>query len=69
MQGALKLETLKFIYYQDNEIWVGWLEEYPDYRSQGKTLDELKENLKDIYEEVNSGNIPHIRRRGELVVG
>tara|TARA_B100000315_G_C14500583_1_gene552129 strand:- start:354 stop:515 length:162 start_codon:yes stop_codon:yes gene_type:complete len=50
-------------------VWVGWLEEYSDYRSQGKTLDELKENLKDIYEDLGAGKIPHIRKHGELVVG
>lgn len=50
-------------------MWVGWLEEYPDYRSQGKTLDELKENLKDIYHDLSAGNIPHARRYGELAVG
>ncbi len=43
------MEKLKFVYYQENDFWIGWLEEYPDYRSQGTTLDELKENLKDIY--------------------
>ncbi len=62
------METKKFIYYQENDIWVGWLEEYPDYRSQGATLDELKENLKDIYTELSSGEIPHVRKYGELVV-
>jgi predicted RNase H-like HicB family nuclease len=63
------MKTAKFIYYQENDIWVGWLEEYPDYRSQGKTLDELKENLRDIYEDINTGKIPHVRRYGELMVG
>ncbi len=50
-------------------MWVGWLEEYPDYRSQGKTIEELKENLRDIYQDVGSGNIPNVRRCGELAVG
>ena len=63
------METMKFVYYKENEIWVGWLEEYPDYRSQGSTMDELKENLKEIYRDLNSGNLPQVRRRGELVVG
>jgi hypothetical protein len=63
------METRKFVYYQEDDIWVGWLEEYPDYRSQGKTLDELKENLKDIYHDASSGKIPNVRRYGELVVG
>jgi predicted RNase H-like HicB family nuclease len=63
------METLKFIYYQENDMWVGWFEEYPDYRSQGKTLDELKENLRDIYKDLSGGEIPHVRRYGELAVG
>ncbi len=65
----LKVETTKFVYYQEDKMWVGWLEEYPDYKSQGKTLDELKENLKEIHEDLGSGKIPHVRRYGELVVG
>ena len=63
------METTKFVYYQEDKMWVGWLEEYPDYKSQGKTLDELKENLKEIHEDLGSGKIPHVRRYGELVVG
>jgi len=62
------METLKFVYYQEDAYWVGWLEDYPDYRSQGKTIDELKENLKDIYADLNTGDIPHVRKRGEIVV-
>ena len=44
----LEMEKMKFIYYQEDEIWVGWLEEYPDYKIRGATLDELKSNLRDI---------------------
>ena len=63
------MEKKKFIYYQEDDMWIGWLEEFPDYRTQGQTLDDLRENLKDIYEELMSGGIPHVRRVGELVVG
>ncbi len=62
------METKKFVYYQDSDMWVGWLEEYPDYRTQGTTIDELKENLIDIYSDVSSGAIPKVRRHGELVI-
>jgi predicted RNase H-like HicB family nuclease len=63
------MEKAKFVYYQEDDKWVGWLEEYPDYHTQGETLDELKENLKDIYEDLTTCKIPNVRRRGELVVG
>ena len=63
------METLKFVYYQEDKTWVGWLEEYPDYHTQGTSLDELKDNLKDLFKDLNTGKIPHARRCGELVVG
>jgi predicted RNase H-like HicB family nuclease len=47
------MDTKRFVYYEENGMWIGWLEEFPDYRTQGITLDELKENLQDIYEELN----------------
>lgn len=49
-------------------MWVGWLEDYPDYRTQDESLSELKENLNDIYDELTSGNIPGVRKVGELVL-
>jgi hypothetical protein len=51
----LIMETKKFVFYQEDDMWIGWLEEYPDYRTQGATLEELKENLKDIYEDLTGG--------------
>lgn len=63
------MTTAKFTYYQVDDVWIGWLEEYPDYQTQGYSFDELKENLKDIYDEVTSGRIPNIRKQGELVIG
>jgi hypothetical protein len=61
--------TANFIYYKDDGLFVGWLEEYPDYRTQGETLDELKEHLKDVYEDINAGKIPNVRKCGKLPVG
>jgi hypothetical protein len=49
-------------------MWLGYLEEFPDYMTQGEDLDELKENLKDIYAELNSGALPIVRRVAELAV-
>ena len=62
------MEAKKYIYYQEDEMFIGWLEEFPDYKTQGETLDELKENLKDIYQELTSGRIPHVLQVGELLV-
>lgn len=62
------METKKYVYWEEDSIWIGYFEEYPDYMTQGETLEELKENLKDIYKELISGAIPHVRRVSELDV-
>ena len=46
------MQRKKYVYWQDGEIWLGYLEEYPDYWTQGETEDELRENLIDIYREL-----------------
>jgi len=60
------MKRKKYVYWQDGNMWLGYLEEYPDYRTQGESLEELKENLKDIYKELTSGNIPCVRKVAEL---
>ncbi len=57
---------MRYIYWQDGNMWLGYLEEFPDYMSQGESLEELQENLKDIYQELTSGNIPGVRKVAEL---
>lgn len=61
--------TISYIYYQEDDMWVGWLEEYPDYRTQGETREELEENLRDIQQELTGGHIPSVRRVGKLHIG
>jgi hypothetical protein len=34
------METAKFVYWQDGNMWLGYLEEYPDYMTQGESLEE-----------------------------
>ena len=59
----------RFIYWQDDDMWLGYLEEFPDYMTQGESLDDLKDNLRDLYEELTSGRIPGVRRVAEFEVG
>ena len=62
------MTTQKYIYWQEEDMWLGYLEEYPDYRTQGESLEELQENLKDIFQELTSGDILCVRRVAELEV-
>ena len=62
------MKTTRYVYWQDGEMWLGYLEDYPDYQTQGETLEELQENLKDIYQDLTSGAIPNVKRVGELQI-
>ena len=50
-------------------MWLGYFEEFPDYITQGESLTELEENLRDIYHDLTSGVIPGVRTVAELSLG
>jgi predicted RNase H-like HicB family nuclease len=62
------MERMKYIYWQDEGMWLGYLEEYPDYMTQGESIEELEENLRDIFKELAGGHIPCVRKVAELQV-
>lgn len=62
------MTSVKIIYWEEDGAWLGYLEEFPDYWTQGETLDDLREHLKDLYADLTSGEIPGIRRAEELVI-
>jgi hypothetical protein len=49
-------------------MWLGYLDEFPEYVTQGVSLDDLKEHLLDLYRDLSSGSIPAARRHSELEV-
>ncbi len=62
------MAKLKYIYWQDEKMMLGYLEEFPDYITQAKSIEELEDNLSDIYKELTSGRIPCVRKVAELQV-
>ncbi len=62
------MQTVRYVYWKDGDMWLGYLEEFPDYMTQGESLGELQLNLKDIYQELTSGNIPGVRRVADLQI-
>jgi predicted RNase H-like HicB family nuclease len=62
------MQTVKIVHWQEGDAWVGYIQDYPDYWTQGDSLDDLKNHLKDLYQEMTSGQIPGIRKVEELVI-
>jgi predicted RNase H-like HicB family nuclease len=40
---------LHMVYWKSNHFWLGKLVEHPEIMTQGETIDELEENLKEAY--------------------
>ena len=62
------MKKLQFTFWQDGEYFLGFLNDYPDYETQGLSKEELVENLKDLLKDIESDEVPFIRKVEELVV-
>jgi hypothetical protein len=62
------MKTLGFTFWQDAGDWIGYLDEYPDYLTQGSSLDDLKSHLLDLHQDFTSGVIPNVRKHAQLEV-
>lgn len=62
------MRSLEYTFWQDGEFFIGHLNEYPDYETQGFSKDELVENLKDLLADLESEEIPFVRKVEELVI-
>ena len=48
------MQTVKIVYWQEGDAWIGYIQEYPDYMTQGETLDDLREHLDDLYHDMTT---------------
>ncbi len=62
------MQTVKYVSWEQDGAWLGYLQDYPDYWTQGETLEDLKEQLHDLYADLTSGQIPGIRKVDDLTV-
>ena len=69
--GRIRLmgSTVRYVNWQDGEMWLGYFEAFPDYLTQGESLQELEESLRELYRDLTSEEIPGIPRVAELSVG
>ena len=68
MREEANMRKLRFVHWREEDYHLGYLEDYPDYVTQGETFEELVENLQDMYRDIASGEVPYIKKVDELVV-
>lgn len=68
MREADPCKTVSFVHWEEDRAWLGYLQDYPDYWTQGQTLDELRGHLRDLYTDLTRGQVSGIRKVDDLVV-
>ena len=56
------------IYWKGEEYWLGKLLEHPEIMTQGKTLEELEENLRDAYRLIVLEDVPDDHQVKEIAL-
>ena len=51
-------QQLTMVYWKSQRFWVGKLLEHPEIMTQGETLEEFEENLKDAYCDIVLEDVP-----------
>ncbi len=59
---GVRMRVPQIVYWEEDGAWLGYLQDYPDYWTQGETLADLRDHLRDLYHELSSGRIPSQRR-------
>ncbi|HXH49274.1 MAG TPA: type II toxin-antitoxin system HicB family antitoxin [Terriglobia bacterium] len=62
------MKTTKFTYWRDGDYFLGFINDYPDYVTQGLSKEELTKNLKDLLADLGSGEVPYVRKVEDLVL-
>ena len=62
------MHKITMIYWQDGKFWLGKILEYPEIMTQGKTLKELEENIKDAYMLMVMDEVPEYHQMKEISV-
>jgi predicted RNase H-like HicB family nuclease len=60
------MESMRYPYWKVAGMFIGCLEAFPDCMTQGIPLEELNENLREIFDELTSRRIPAVRHVAEL---
>ena len=52
------MNTITMVYWKEDKFWLGKILEHPEIMTQGLTLEELEENIKDAYRLMIMEDVP-----------
>ena len=59
---------LDYTYWKDDGWYVGYLDNYPDYTTQGETLEEFEDMLRSLYEDIQAFDFSFVRHHGKVKI-
>ena len=59
---------MNMIYWKSDNFWLGKLLEHPEIMTQGETLEELEENIKDAYLMMAMEDVPEKYETKEIAI-
>ena len=59
---------IRIVYWKSEKFWLGKILEHPEIMSQGETVEELEENLKDAYKLMLMDDVPSNYQLKEISV-
>jgi len=65
---TLAMNVQRYVYWEEDGLWLGYFEEFPCYLTEGETLEGLQASLKDLYAALVREAVPRICHVAELQV-
>lgn len=59
---------MTMLYWKSDKFWLGKLLEHPEIMTQGETLEELEENIKDAYLLIAMDDVPEEYEVKEIAI-
>ncbi len=61
-------QKMTMLYWKGPQFWVGKLLDHPEIMTQGETMEELEENLKDAYRMMVMEDVPELYQTKEIAL-
>jgi hypothetical protein len=59
---------LKYTYWKDGDFYIGYIDDYPQYKTQGEDMADLEKGLAEIYGWIMDGTLAVKEHKGVLRV-